>query len=70
MKPPVQYSSIVASVPPAITTSARPARIRSSAKPSASVEDAHAVTTTCAWPFAPSAIDTLPAASFGMSDGM
>ncbi len=70
MNPPTANSQIVASVPPATTTSARPARMRSSDTPSASVELAHAVTITCAGPFAPSVIDTLPAASFAMSSGM
>ena len=70
MNPPTANSAIVASVPPAITTSARPARIMSSDTPSASVEEAHAVTTTWAGPFAPSVIETLPAASFAISSGM
>ena len=38
--------------------------------PSASVEEAHAVTTTWAGPFAPRAMEMLPAPSFAMSSGM
>ena len=70
MKPPTVNSMMTASLPPATTTSARPARIRSIAKPSASVEEAHAVVTTWHGPLAPSAMAILPAPSFAMSSGI
>ena len=40
------------------------------AKPSASVDDAQAVTTTCAGPLAPSAMAMLPAPSLAISSGI
>ena len=51
-KPPMQYSVIAASVPPEMTTSARPMRMASSAMPRASVPEAQAVTTVCTGPLA------------------
>ena len=70
MNPPTVNSMMTASLPPATTTSARPARMRSIAKPSASVEDAQAVVTTWHGPFAPSAMAMFPAPSLAISSGM
>ena len=61
---------MAASVPPAITTSARPARTASSARPMASVAEAQAVLIVCANPLACREIEMLPAASLEMSFGM
>ena len=58
-----------ASVPPATTTSTRPARIRSSASAMASAPDAQALTGVCTPPRAPSASPTRPAGPLGISIG-
>ena len=69
-KPAMPTSVIGASVPPANITSARPARIMSSASPIAMFDAAHAVHSLISGPFVPSSIDTQPAPMFGMIDGI
>ena len=60
---------IAASVPPAITTSARPSRIRSSARAIASLPDAHAEVGACTAARAPYLRLTLAAGALGISIG-
>ena len=62
-KEPTAKALIAASVPPATTTSARPARIMSRAWPMASEPEAQAVTAVWTGPLMPKWMAMLPAAS-------
>jgi hypothetical protein len=68
-KPAIGSGAIAASVPPAITTSARPSVIRSCANASASDPDAQALTGARTAAFAPNARPTEAAGPFGISIG-
>jgi len=64
------FSAIMAaSVPPAMTTSARPDRIMSMPYPIASAPDAQALTSECAPALAPISMLIQPADPFGISIG-